>query len=55
MKFLNPFRLLILLLSLPAWFVVELIDLATALALPKRKEPPRTERVIEKTRWPAGA
>ncbi len=55
MKFLNPFRLLILLLSLPAWFVVELLDLATALALPKRKEPPRPERVIDSPRWSAGA
>ncbi|HST79110.1 MAG TPA: hypothetical protein VLN58_11530 [Verrucomicrobiae bacterium] len=55
MKFLNPFRLLFLLLSLPAWFVVELIDLATAQAVRERKKPPQPERVIEPTRWSAGA
>lgn len=55
MKFLNPFRLLFLLLSLPAWFVVELIDLATEQAMRERKKPTQPERVIESTRWSAGA
>jgi len=54
-KFLNPFRLLFLLVSLPAWFAVELIDLATAQAVRERKKPPQPERVVESTRWSAGA
>jgi len=54
-KFLNPFRLLFLLVSLPAWFAVELIDLATAQAVRERKKPLQPERVVESTRWSAGA
>jgi hypothetical protein len=47
--------LLLLLMSLPAWIVVELFDVASAQALQKKKEPPRPERVIESSRWSAGA